>query len=159
MRNLLTICMAVVACLGATPGAWAANSPTPVPPVPIPVKPFATVSVPKTPLNFGEVPDSGGKRLTAKVVATVVANHPYRLAISFGGLTQGAGRPPIPASQMTVRINGIQVPIGTARVEIATGPVTPAGGVNVPITIDIQLKEALNCRAGRYGGSLTLSII
>jgi hypothetical protein len=160
MRNLRTICVVIVGCLVAGPGAWAATK-SPPPAAMLwanKTKPFATVVMPKTPLNFGEVANSGGKKLTAKITPTVVANHPYRLAVSFAGLTLGASAVQIPANQLTVKINGMVVPLGTARVEIKSGSATSPKGVTVPITIEVSMQEAVACRAGHYGGSMTLYI-
>jgi hypothetical protein len=168
MRNLHTICVAVLGCLIASPGAWAANATAAKNAQQQQqqlnllwankARPYATVLMPKTPLSFGEVANSGGMKIAAKLTPTVVSNHPYRLAISLSGLTLGGTALAIPANQLTVTVNGIPVPVGTTRVEIKTGPATSLQGVAVPITIEVTMKDAAACRAGRYGGNVTLFV-
>ena len=148
MRNLKTVSTIALIWLGISPGAWAGAGPLV----------NAKVLVPPTPLVFTEVPGSDGHHLAAKMVTTVISNHTYQLAVSFSGLSQGKDKAPIPAQQMAVKINGRPVPVGTTRVEIATGPRTGAAGMKVPITIDIELKDIAACSAGQYSGGLTLYI-
>ena len=64
----------------------------------------------------------------------------------------------IPPAQMVVKINGKEVPVGTDRVLIATGGPTPPAGVDVPVVIEMEMKGASSCRAGRYGGNLMLAV-
>ena len=158
MRSPVKISSVVAIFLCTTGGAWASSPPRPNMPPVNPWKPFATVSVPQTPLCFGEVPGPGGKALKATVTAHVLANHPYRLAASFQMVTQAAGQSAMPAKQLMVKINGKEVPTGTGRVEIASGGPTPATGVDVPVVIEIAMKDSALCPAGQYGGSLVLSI-
>jgi hypothetical protein len=44
-------------------------------------------------------------------------------------------------------------------VVIATGGSTPAGGVDVPVVIEMEIKGVLSYPAGRYGGNLALIIM
>jgi hypothetical protein len=148
MRNVSAICLALLICLGAASGASAQNQPGVV----------SRVSVPPTPLSFSEVAGSSGKRLTGKLIATVVANHPYRLGVSFRGLNLTKTNTPVPANQMTVKINNKPVPIGPNYVEVATGPMTLVKGVSVPLTIEIELKDPLAFPAGQYSGVLSLAV-
>jgi len=92
-------------------------------------------------------------------MARVLANHPFGLVASFGGLTQPAGQAAIPPQQMTVTINGKTIPVGTERVQIASGGPTPMDGVEVPITIEVTLKGSVFYPAGQYGGKLVLAVI
>jgi hypothetical protein len=158
MQNLRTICTAIIVSLSAVPSVWAAGTAALPPFWAKPVKPFAALSLPKTPLSFGDAPQAGGKRIVATLKATVYANHPYRVAVAFSGLTQGKGLPPIPSEKLTVRINGKPAPVGKGTVEIATGPGTTVKGVEIPVTIDVEFKDATTYRAGQYGGNLTFSI-
>ncbi len=121
-------------------------------------KPYAQVLMPKTALNFGEVANAGGKKISAKLTPTIVANHPYQLAFSFAGLTLNGTALQIPPSQLTVTVNGIRIPVGNNRVQIKSGAATSPKGVAVPITIEVTLPEAAACKAGRYGGSMTLYV-
>ncbi len=160
MRNLQTIRLALAVCVLATSIAGAATKPVPLPPTPWlkGAKPYATVTLPKTPISFSEAPNSDGKRLTAKLTATVYANHPYKLCFTFAGLTQGKDAAAIPPEQLSVKVNGKNVPVGTTPVEFATGPATTPKGVNVAITIEVELKDVVVCRAGHYGGNMAISI-
>jgi hypothetical protein len=110
-------------------------------------------------LSFGKVVGPGPTRLRAETTVHVVANCPYHLMASFQGFVrQAAGRTALPPKLMKVAINGKEVPIGTERVEIATGGPTPAAGVDVRIVVEIETAGALNYPAGRYGGNLEITI-
>jgi hypothetical protein len=148
MRNLTTICIAGVLCLGATSGAQAQSRPGAA----------ARVQVPPTPLIFTDVPGSAGTRLAAKLDATVISNHPYYLGASFRGLTQVKGKQAIPPQQTVVKINGRLVPVGAAPIVIGTGGPTSVAGVKVPVTVEIEFKNGAVCPAGQYSGGLTLYI-
>jgi hypothetical protein len=119
----------------------------------------AAVKAPQAPLCFRVVPARGPRQIQAKTTARVLANHPFRLEASFAGLTQAAGWVAIPAQQMTVTINGKNVPIGTERVLIASGGATPGDGVEVPIVVDVTLKGSAFFPAGQYSGNLVLSVM
>ena len=160
MWNLAKICAVVTICLSATGGGWANNRPKLPPPNAGQLRPMVVVSASKTPLQFGKVSGPGPTRLKAEVTAHVVANCPFRLAASFQGLTEVAGKKvAIPATEMVVKINGKEVPIGTARVPIARGGPTPPAGVNIPVVIEMEMKGASSYRAGQYGGNLALSVM
>jgi hypothetical protein len=121
---------------------------------------MALVSVPKTPLRFGKVSGPGPMRLKAETTARVVANCPFRLLATFEGLTEAAGKTvAISPSQITVTINGKEVPIGTERVQIAAGGPTPAGGAGIPVVIEMTVKGASSYPAGQYGGNLALTVV
>lgn len=157
MRTLAQICVLAVVSLGITGSGWARDHSNGNRPKGSPFSPQAVVSVPKAPLRFGVVSGPGPKRLRAQVTARVLANCPFRVAASFQGLTQVADRTvAIPSGQIAVTINGRAVPVGTDRVVIAGGGPTPPGGANILITIEMEIKGASACPAGRYGGDLSL---
>jgi len=157
MRTLAKICAIAVVYLGMTGSGWARDHSNGNRPNVSPFRPEALLSVPKTPLRFGVVSGPGPKRLRAEVPARVLANCPFRLAASFQGLAQVANRAVvIPPAQIAVTINGKEVPAGTNRVVVAGGGPTPPGGANVLIAIEMEIKGASSCPAGRYGGNLTL---
>jgi hypothetical protein len=111
-------------------------------------------------LQFGKVSGPGAARLKAEVTARVVANCPFRLAASFQGFTQVAGkRTAIPPSQVVVKINGKEVPVGTDPVQIAAGGHTSPAGADVPVVIEMVVKGASSYPAGQYGGNLALSVL
>lgn len=164
MQSLAKMGIVAVICLGATVGAEAGapagpRGPGPNGPGAGGPRPVAGVKLPQTPLCFRVVPTKGPRRLQAKTTVRVRANHPFRLAASFGGLTQSAGQAEIPPKQMTVTINGKNVAVGTERVQIASGGATPGDGVAVPIVIEVMLKGSTFYPAGQYGGDLVLSVI
>jgi hypothetical protein len=158
MRNLAKMCAVAAICLGMAGGAWAQSRSKSNPPRVDRSRPFAMVSVPRTPLSFGKVSGSGPQKLKAETTARVVANCPYRVVASFRGLTDQAGRE-IPLQQMTVVINGKEASIGTNRVQIAVGGPTPPSGMDLPVVIEVGVKGSLSLPAGRYGGNLVLTII
>jgi hypothetical protein len=160
MWNLAKTGAIVAICLSATGGGWAQSGPGPCPPNAGVFRPITLVAVPNGPLRFGMVSGPMTRQLRAETVARVAANCPFRLVASFQGLTEVAGRQfPIPATQVTMRINGKEVPVGTDWVQIATGGATSPAGMEVPIVIEMQIQGASNYPAGRYGGNLALRIM
>jgi hypothetical protein len=158
MRSLAKMSAVVALCCGAAAGAWAAGGPGPMGPVVPSPQPYAAVAVPRAPLYFGMVSGLGPRRLKATMPARVLANHPYRLAASFRGLTQQVGQGALAPGDLTVTINGREVPVGPQWVDIAAGDRTPITGAEVPIVIEITVKGPAFYPAGRYGGNLVLSI-
>lgn len=159
MWNLAKICAMVAICLGTTSGAGAVTPPRANGPRGGLFKPTAVVSAPNTPLQFGKVSGPGPTQLKAQTTAHVVANCPFQLTASFQGLVEAAGKKiAIPPTQMAVKINDKEVPIGTDRVLIATGGPTPPAGVDVPVVIVMEMKGVSSYRAGRYGGNLVLAV-
>jgi hypothetical protein len=158
MRSLAKMSAVVALCWGVTASAWAAGGPRPMGPVVPSPQPFAAVAVPRAPLYFGMVSGLGPRRLRATMTVRVLANHPYRLAALFSGLTQQVGQGALAAGDLTVTINGMKVEVGTRWVDIATGDRTPVIGAEVPIVIEITVKGPAFYPAGRYGGNLVLSI-
>jgi hypothetical protein len=123
-------------------------------------KPFVAVKAPEVPLHLGDVYGPGLKQLEGRVVAHVVANCPYHLSASFEGLRHQEGKAAIAPKDMTVTINGRAVPVGKARVPIVTnGRPTPRGGTEVPIELQVAVKGLASYPAGRYGGTLVLTIM
>jgi len=160
MWNLARIGAMVAICLAVTGGVGAGIPPRPKGPPPGPPRPTVVVSVPNTPLQFGKISGPGPALLKAQTTAHVVANCPYRLAATFQGFMETAGKKTaIPAAQMAVKINGKDVPVGTECVQIGTGGPTPPAGVDVPVVVEVEIKTgASSCRAGQYGGGLVLVV-
>jgi hypothetical protein len=159
MRNLAKICAVIAICLGAIGGAWAQDRSKPNVPRVNRFKPFAAVSVPRSPMYFGEMAGPGPKKLKAEVTARVTANCPFRLAAAWQGLVEDGGQATIPPKQVKVTINGKEVSIGAEHVQIATGGPTPSNGVDVPIVVEVTVEGSSFYPAGRYGGNLALSIM
>jgi len=110
------------------------------------------------PLYLGEVYGPGLKEVGARVTAHVVANHPYHVLASFDGLRHERSRTEISPTHMTATVNGKSVPIGTGRVPILSQGPTPPGGVDVPIELQLGVKAMASYPAGRYSGTLMITI-
>ncbi len=151
MWNLAKTCAIVAMCLIATGSAAAIDF----------SQPFVTVSVPrKSLLYLGEVWGPDLKQVGARVTARVEANCPYHLEASFLGLRHEAGHAAILPKHMSVAINGRHVSVGSERVPIATSyEPTPAGGVDVPIELQIGVKGMALYPAGRYAGTLVITVM
>jgi len=159
MWNLAKIFVVAAICLGGVGEGWAKTRSRPSPRT-VGSKPAVRIMVPKMPLSFGRVSGPGPVQLKAETAARVAANCPFRLAAFFEGLTAAGGkRVAIPAKQMTVTINGKEVPVGTGRVAIAAGGPTPPSGVEIPIVVVVKMKGASSYPAGQYGGSLKLAVL
>ena len=149
MWNLAKILAIVATCLVAAGSAAAVDL----------SQPFVTVSVPRTTLYLGEVWGSDLQEVGAQVKARVTANCPYHLEASFQGLRHQAGVSIAP-KHMSVRINGKEAPVGSKRVPIVTShEPTPADGVDVPIRLEIGITGLASYPAGRYGGTLVITIM
>jgi hypothetical protein len=149
MVNLAKSGAIIAACLLATTTASAIDM----------MQPFVSVTVSHEPLYLGEVYGPGVKELTAQSVARVVANCPYHIEASFQGLRHEQGGPAISPRHMTVAINGRRVPVGRERVPIATGrQATSSRGVDVPIELQVGVSGLATYPAGRYAGTLVITV-
>jgi len=150
MWTLAKACAVVSACLVAVGSAGAVDM----------SQPFVAVSVQSTPLYLGEVWGPGLKQMAAQVNARVKANCPYHVEASFQGLRHVEGKATIAPKHMSVVINGRAVPIGTGRIPVANsqGP-TPYGGVDVPIELQVGVRNLEHYPAGRYGGALVITVM
>jgi len=160
VRNLAKICAVVVLCLGIAGGVRAADHrPRSRMAKAGMSRPVAMVSAPRKPLSFAKAVGFGTTRLKGDTAVLVAANCPFRLLASFRGFVgETAERAAILPKQMKVTINGKEVPIGTAFVEIATGGPTPPSGVEVPIVVEIKTSGVIAYPAGRYGGNLAITV-
>jgi hypothetical protein len=122
-------------------------------------QPYVAVSIPNKPLYLGEVWGPGVKEVGAELTAHVVANCPYRIMASFEGLRHRKSRTQISAEDMTVAINGKEVPVGTKRVPVAVQGPTPRSGVSVPIDLQVGVTGLTTYPAGRYAGTLVITVM
>jgi hypothetical protein len=123
-------------------------------------QPFVAVKAPEVPLHLGDIYGPGLKKLEGQVVARVVANCPYHLSASFEGLRHQEGKAAISPKDMAVTINGKAVPVGKTRVPIVTnGHPTSRSGADIPIQLQVMVKGLATYPAGRYGGTLVLTIM
>jgi hypothetical protein len=148
MRFLAKACVALAVCLAATQGAKAVDW----------SQPFVAISVPREPLYLGEVYESSNKEAVARVDAQVVANCPFHVLASFDGLRHQASNVAIAPKDLTVAINGKAVPVGADRVPIASEGPTPRNGVKVPIELQVGVRTILCYPAGRYSGTLMITV-
>ena len=148
MRFLAKTCVVLAVCLLATQRAKAIDW----------SEPFVAITVPRTPLYLGEVYESSLKDSVARVNAHVVANCPYHILASFDGLRHEVHNVQIAPKDLAVSINGKQVPVGAERVPIVSQGPTPHNGVDVPIEFQVGVRTIQCYPAGRYSGTVTITI-
>jgi hypothetical protein len=154
MRYLAKILSIVVVWL-VTGNAMGATPPPPM----LPVPPFVKVTVPKEPLQLGDIWSGGAFQAGAQVDVHLVANCPYQVEASLRDLKYGAGSQSLSPKQVVVAINGKQTSLG-GRVPVAVSqPPTPVDGVNVPVQLQVGVNDIMNCRAGRYNGTLVITVM
>lgn len=156
MRYLAKILSIVVVWLAV--GSALGNTPLPPPLVP-PVPPFVKVTVPKEPLQLGDISSGGAFQAGAKLDVHLVANCPYQVAASLRDLKYGASNEPLSPKRVVVAINGTQTSLG-GRVPVATSqPPTPINGVDIPVQLQVAVTNLMSCRAGRYNGTLVITVM
>jgi len=122
--------------------------------------PFVAISAPKKPLHVGEIAGPGQQKAVGRTVVHVVANCPYLIKASFQGFKRGAGSGGIPASHLSVAINGRPVQVGKGRAVIASSTTpTPQAGVDVPVELQVNVDGSAMFPAGRYNGVLMLTVM
>ncbi len=156
MSNLAKILSILVVWLMA--GIAGGNTPPPPPPV-APMPPFVHVTVPKGPLQLGDVMSGQAFQAGAEVKVHVLANCPYQLEASLRDLRRGAGNESLPPKQVMVAINGKQTSLGGRVPVVQSGLPTPSSGVDIPVQVQVGVKSVMNCRAGRYNGTLVITVM
>jgi hypothetical protein len=125
-----------------------------------PVVPFVQISLPRTPIDIGTVMGPGLQYASGQSVAHVVANCAYRVEASFQTFRHEHGKAVMSAKDLTVTINGTEIPVGTGRVAIADSPrPTPASGIDVHFYLKVGVTGLESYPAGRYGGALVLKVM
>jgi hypothetical protein len=151
MSNLANILSIVV---WLTAGNALGNAPLPPPVSPMP--PFVKVTVPRGPVYLGDVWSGSAFQAGAQVDVHVVANCPYQIEASFRELKRGTGDQPVAPQHLLVAINGKRTSLG-GRVTVAQSrEPTPPKGVRVPVELQLGVDSVMNCRAGRYNGTLVI---
>jgi hypothetical protein len=154
MWYLAKILSIVIVWLAA--GSAMGNTPPPPPP---PIAPFVKVTVPGGPMQLGDVWSVGAFQAGAEVKVHVLANCPYQVEASFRDLRHGAGHELLSPKQVIVAINGKQTSLG-GKVPVAlSGLPTPPSGTNIPVNLQVGVNNLMNCRAGRYNGTLVISVM
>ncbi|OHB65948.1 MAG: hypothetical protein A2Y76_12500 [Planctomycetes bacterium RBG_13_60_9] len=148
--------LSIVGVLLAAGGASAATPPAP--PVPL-FQPFVKVTVPEGPINLGYVGVSGCFQSDAKANLRVLANCPYQIMASLRELKHKSRVAALSPEQTLVMINGKQTTLG-GRVLIAKSQApTPAGGEEIPVTLQVGVKNLMQCPAGQYAGTLVITVM
>lgn len=153
MCNLAKILSILVVSLSA--GRAVGN--TPPPPV-SPMPPFVKVTMPKEPLQLGDVWSGGAFQAGARVKVHLVANCPYQVEASFRDLKHGAGDQPLSPNHLLVAINGKRTMLG-GRVPVALSRRPALNGVDIPVELQVGVDSIMNCRAGRYNGTLVITVM
>jgi hypothetical protein len=148
MRFLAKTCVVLAVCLVMTQRAKAIDW----------SEPFVAITVSREPLYLGDVYESNLKDLVARVDAHVVANCPFHILASFDGLRHQVHNVVIAPKDLTASINGKPVPVGAERVPIVSQGPTPHNGVDVPIELQVGVRTIQCYPAGRYSGTVTITI-
>ncbi|MGE5295307.1 MAG: hypothetical protein ACM3VT_10815 [Solirubrobacterales bacterium] len=148
MRILAKTCAVLAVCLVVARGAKAVD----------PSQPFVIVTIPKTPLDLGDVAGAILRQVGAQVTAHVVANYPYHISASFSGMRHQTKNVEISAEHMSATLNGKPLPIGGGKVPVATQGPTPRGGVDIPLNLQVGVKTVASYPAGRYAGTLVITV-
>jgi hypothetical protein len=140
--------------------AGSAMGNTPLPPPPVgPIPPFVHVTVPRETLRLGDIWSGGAFQAGTKVDVHVVANCPYQLEASFRDLRPGASNDPLPPNLVMVAINGKQTSLGGRVPVVQAGEPTSSNGVNIPVQLQVGVKDLMKFRAGRYNGTLVITVM
>jgi hypothetical protein len=156
MCNLAKILSILVVSLSA--GSAVGYTPPPPPPVG-PVPPFVKVTIPREPLELGNVWSDGAFQAGAQLNVHLVANCPYQVEASFRNLKHSAGDQPLSPNHLLVAINGKRTTLG-GRVAVALSrQPTALNGVDIPVELQVGVDSIMNCRAGRYNGTLVITVM
>jgi len=156
MCNLAKILSILIVWLAA--GSAPGN--TPPPPLPVGrMPPFVKVTMPKEPLQLGNVWSGGAFQAGAQVNVHVVANCPYQVGASFRELKHRAGDQPVPSNQLMVAINGKQTTLGGQVMVASSRQPTPLNGVDIPVELQVGVKDFMKSSAGRYNGTLVITVM
>jgi len=165
MKKVVMICVMAVVWFGLTGVVQAVR---PVMPrfhgnmvIPVkPFKPFVSISITPDKLYLGTILPMSLGSLPAKLEAHIVANCPHRVKASFTPFAQQRGRVSIRPEDMSVVINGVDVPIAGEKVPIISSvEPTPREGVDVPVDMKFSLANAVQYPAGPYEGTLIFTVM
>jgi len=158
MKKVVMICVMAGVWFGLATSAEAVRPVTP--PMVVPAKPFVSISVKPDKLDLGTIPTSCLGSSPAKLEAHIIANCPHQVRASLEPFEQKRSRVSIRPKDMSVIINGIDVPIAGAKVPIISSvKPTPRGGVDVPVDMKFSLANPLLYPAGPYEGVLIFTVM
>jgi hypothetical protein len=122
-------------------------------------EPYVHVTVPREPLRLGEACRPGMQEMRSCLTAHVVANCPYHIQASFQGLRHERGAAFSP-KHVSVAINGKATPIGTGKVTVAqSNKPTTSAGEDVPLDLRVGVMNLPLYPAGRYSGTLVITVM
>ncbi len=156
MSNLAKFLAIVTVWLAA--GSAMGNTPPPPPPMG-PVPPFVKVTIPKEPLQLGDIWSGGAFQAGAQVNVHVVANCPYQVDASFRDLKLGTSNQVVSPEQLMVAINGKRTTLGGRVPIVSSRQPTPLDGVDIPVELQVGVNDFMKSRAGRYNGTLVITVM
>ena len=161
MKKVVMICATTLMCFGLTGIAQAVRPVMPPTMIPVkPIKPFVSVSFKPNQLDLGTVSKRTPGSLPVKLKAHIIANCPHQVRASFAPFTQQSGRASIQPKDMSVEINGVNVPIARTAVPIIRSVrATPKEGVDVPVDVKFSVAKATRYPAGPYKGAIIFTIM
>jgi len=158
MKKVVMICVMAAVWFGLATSAQAVRPVTP--PMVVSAKPFVSISVKPDKLDLGTITPGTLGSLLAKLEAHTIANCPHQVKASFEPFEQKRSRVSIRPEDMSVVLNGVDVPIAGAKVPIISSvKPTPRGGVDVPVDMKFSLANAVRYPAGSYKGTLIFTIM
>ncbi|MDI6448317.1 hypothetical protein [Anaerobaca lacustris] len=150
MRNLAKTFVVFAACLAVSDAASAMNM----------ASPFVSVSFQGAPAKLGTVWGPAPRSFQVQLWARVVANCPYHVAATFESFRHEKGKAVISAADLSVAVNGQEVPIEKGRVAVAHSPrPTSLAGEDVGLNLLVKVKGAERYPQGRYGGALVITVM
>jgi hypothetical protein len=150
MMNLAKTFLIITACVTVADAAAVMNMPAP----------FVSVSFQGGPADLGTLWGPGPRSVQVQLKARVVANCPYHVAASFESLRHERGKAVVSGKDMSVMVNGQEVPIETGRVPVArSSSPTSSGGVDVPLDLLVKVRGMDRYPQGRYSGALVITVM
>jgi len=156
MSNLAKFLAIVTVWLVA--GSAVGSTPPPPPPVG-PMPPFVKVTIPKEPLQLGDLWSGGAFQAGAQVNVHVLANCPYQVDASFRDLRFGTSDQVMSPTQLMVAINGKRTTLGGRVPVVLSRQPTPLEGVDIPVELQVGVNDFMKSRAGRYNGTLVITVM
>ena len=157
MKKIWVICVMAAVCFGLTEVVQAVR---PVMFSGRSLEPFVSVSIKPDKLELGTILPKTSGSLPGKLEAHILANCPHQVRVSFEPFAHQRGRIPIRPEDMSLVVNGVNVPMAGKKVTIITSmKPTPAGGVDIPVDINFTLANALRYPPGLYEGNLIFTVM
>jgi len=121
--------------------------------------PFVSVSFKGAPAELGTLWGPGPRSVQVPLKAHVVANCPFHIAASFEGFRHVQGKAVISPRDLSVAVNGQEVPIDSGHVAVARSATpTSSSGVDVPLDLLVKVSGMDRYPQGRYSGALVITV-